>query len=178
MIAGAALSLGAQTTITFSAGAGSAVAAQEAQKPTSDSGVKVVDFKKPGDVPLTELLKTEAAKATKAGMMPVVEFAAEWCGPCKKIAASLGDARMIDAFSKVYIIRLDLDAWKPKLADAGFTNVSGIPAFFPINAEGRPTGATITGAAWGEDIPENMAPPLKKFFEEQRNKGATEKAKS
>jgi hypothetical protein len=137
---------------------------------SNDSAVTVIDVKAT-DGALTPLLKAEAAKAAKLGKLPVVEFSAVWCGPCHHLANSLGDARMIDAFSGVYVIRLDLDAWKSRLADAGFT-VASIPAFYPITADGRPTGATINGGAWGEDIPENMAPPLKKFFREQEKKAA------
>lgn len=36
--------------------------------------------------------------------------------------------------------------------------------FFVIDETGRPTGQTITGAARGENTPENMAPPLEQFF--------------
>jgi hypothetical protein len=140
---------------------------------SSDTVVTVVDVKAT-DGALTPLLKAEAAKAAKLGKLPVVEFSAVWCGPCHHLANSLGDSRMIDAFSGVYVIRLDVDAWKSKLADAGF-NVASLPVFYPITADGRPTGATIDGGAWGEDIPENMAPPLKKFFRDQEKKAAEQK---
>jgi hypothetical protein len=43
--------------------------------------------------------------------------------------------------------------------------VPGIPAFYELGEDGKPTGRMITGAAWGEDIPENIAPPMKAFFE-------------
>jgi hypothetical protein len=42
--------------------------------------------------------------------------------------------------------------------------VIGVPTFFELNDEGRSTGRTITGAAWGADVPENMAPVLQGFF--------------
>ncbi len=70
---------------------------------------------------------------------------------------------MIDAFTGTYIIKLDFDYWNPKLSKTGFY-VPGIPAFYEIDTDGKPTGRMITGAAWGEDIPENQAPPLKRFF--------------
>jgi hypothetical protein len=71
---------------------------------------------------------------------------------------------MVDAFQGTYIIRLDLDEWKGRLSDSGFL-VPGVPMFFELGADGRQTGRILTGAAWGEDIPENMAPPLGEFFQ-------------
>jgi hypothetical protein len=55
------------------------------------------------------------------------------------------------------------DRWKSDLAGTAF-NVRGIPIFFEVDASGKPTGRFVTGGAWGEDIPENMAPPVKAFF--------------
>jgi thiol-disulfide isomerase/thioredoxin len=112
---------------------------------------------------LTSLLVAEAQRAVDSGRQPYVEFYADWCGPCKALRRSLSDQRMIGAFTDTYIIQLDWDTWEDQLDEAGFT-VEAVPAFFEINSDGKPTGRTITGAAWGEDIPENMAPPLKKFF--------------
>ena len=112
---------------------------------------------------LLDILKVEAKKAFDLGRQPYVEFYADWCPPCNAIRESLGDERMIDAFNGTYIIKLDLDFWEIKLLGTGF-NVNGIPAFFEIDSDGNPTGRTITGAAWGEDVPENIAPPLKEFF--------------
>ncbi|MBN1428975.1 MAG: hypothetical protein JXB07_11365 [Anaerolineae bacterium] len=117
----------------------------------------------PSDGYLGDLLKVEAQKAQEAKQTPYVEFDADWCPPCRALSVSLSDERMIDAFEGTYIIRLDFDQWESALPKADFY-VAGIPAFFEIDAEGKPTGRTITGAAWGEDIPENMAPPLKAFF--------------
>jgi len=112
---------------------------------------------------LTSLLSAEARRAKDAGRQPYMEVYAEWCGPCKALRSSLSDQRMVKAFTGTYIIQVDWDAWEAQLDEAGFT-VEAVPAFFEINANGEPTGRTITGAAWGEDIPENMAPPLKQFF--------------
>lgn len=112
---------------------------------------------------LPDVLKTEAKKALDLGRQPYVEFYADWCPPCNAIRESLSDERMIDAFDGTYIIKLDLDFWEVKLLGTGF-NVRGIPAFYEIDSDGNPTGRMITGAAWGEDVPENIAPPLKDFF--------------
>jgi|HubBroStandDraft_6_1064221.scaffolds.fasta_scaffold798192_2 hypothetical protein len=131
-------------------------------KSDTTTAVAIVDIiSKQGKLP--NVLKAEIAKAITAGRTPFVELGATWCGPCNHLKASLGDKRMIDAFSGTYIVHLDVDDWKGQLAPLGFVS-NGIPAFFAIDANGKATGQVITGDAWGEDIPENMAPPLKEFF--------------
>ncbi len=115
------------------------------------------------DIPLNELLSAEVAKATAQARSPYVEFYADWCPPCRALRKYLGDEQMVDAFAGTYIIQLDYDEWESDLSDAGFT-IPGIPIFFELDSAGKPTGRTINGGAWGEDIPENMAPPLKAFF--------------
>lgn len=112
---------------------------------------------------LLNILRLEAKKASDMGRQPYVEFYADWCPPCNAIRESLSDARMINAFTGTYIIQLDLDYWGNKLSGTGFY-VPGIPAFYEIDPDGKPTGRMITGVAWGEDIPENIAPPMKEFF--------------
>ena len=127
--------------------------------------VKVVVLE-PGKGELTALLEHEVANAAAQHSVPFLQITAEWCVPCKKLRASLGDPLMQDAFAGTYIIRVDFDAWKPELKKAGFDHPA-IPVFFAVDANARPTGATIDGGAWGEDIQPNMAPPLKRFFSEQ-----------
>jgi hypothetical protein len=72
---------------------------------------------------------------------------------------------MMEAFDGVYVIEADVDDWgfPPK----GWS-FSGIPVFFALRSDGLPTGQVIDGNAWGENIPANMAPPLKSFFESIR----------
>ncbi len=118
---------------------------------------------KAADGKLADLLPAEAQKATDRGLTPFVELYADWCAPCQALSKSLSDPRMIDAFTGTYIIRLNVDDWKDALPGAGFT-ADVIPIFFAVDPAGKPTGPTITGAAWGEDLPANMAPPLREFF--------------
>lgn len=112
---------------------------------------------------LSDALRTEATKAKAQGLEPHVEFWASWCQPCMDLAKSLGDPRMEAAFKGTYIIRLNADEWGDKLGGTGF-NASAIPVFYELDAEGKKTGKTIDGGAWGENIPENMAPPLDRYF--------------
>jgi hypothetical protein len=71
---------------------------------------------------------------------------------------------MVDAFQGVYIARVDIDEWAGGLDRTGF-EFAGIPIFFGLDDQGGPNGATIDGNAWGANISENMAPPLKDFFQ-------------
>jgi thiol-disulfide isomerase/thioredoxin len=112
---------------------------------------------------LKAMLTAHAGRAAAIDRNPFVEFSADWCPPCVALANSLTDQRMVDAFRGTYIIRLDFDEWKDRLSGTGFT-VVGVPTFFELDGAGAPTGRVITGAAWGEDIPENMAPTLRAFF--------------
>jgi hypothetical protein len=77
---------------------------------------------------------------------------------------------MVEAFTGVYLIRADVDQWSDQnaLIAAGF-DFMYIPIFFALNADGTPTGETIDGGAWGENIPANMAPPLREFFQNSGN---------
>jgi thiol-disulfide isomerase/thioredoxin len=119
----------------------------------------------PSEAALAEVLKDQAGKAKELHQKPYAYFYADWCGPCKALRKSLDDrdALMMNAFEGTYIIQLDADTWGKKLAGTRFT-VKAIPVLFELKKDGQPTGRKIDGGAWGEDIPKNMAPPLKAFF--------------
>lgn len=119
--------------------------------------------------PLNALLAEHVRRARAAGRRAFVEFEADWCGPCRALTASLGESRMVEAFEGTYIVRVNSDLWMTRLADTGF-DASTIPVFYELNDAGRPTGRSINGGAWGEDIPANMAPPLKAFFHQAAGK--------
>ncbi len=117
----------------------------------------------PSEGDLASVLAAHAGRAGELGLHPFVEFTATWCPSCNALAESLDDPRMIDAFRGVYLIRLDYDEWERSLPGTDF-RVIGVPTFFEIDAGGLPTGRGLTGAAWGEDVVENMAPVLGEFF--------------
>lgn len=116
-----------------------------------------------GDGDLQKVLSEHTALAKAAGQKPFVELWATWCPPCKALEASMGDPQIQKAFAGVYLIRLDSDVWSEKLKGSGLDN-STIPVFYELDEAAKPTGRSIDGGAWGEDIPENMAPPLDAFF--------------
>lgn len=135
--------------------------AAKADTSTEPAAFQVVNVPVGDDLP--KLLAEHAALAKQANLAPYVELWAQWCGPCKKLEASMGDPRIEQAFAGVYLIRLDSDQWRSKLGSTGLDD-SSIPVFFELDAKGVVTGRKIDGGAWGEDIPENMAPPLDAFF--------------
>jgi len=112
---------------------------------------------------LQTLLRAEVSRARALGLAPFAEFYAPWCKPCQHIDQYRDDPRMVDAFRGTYVIRLDLDQWREHL-DRAVYPVASIPVFYPLDAEGRPTGPTLTSEAWGPSVPEEMAPKLKAFF--------------
>ena len=144
--------------------------ASDGAKPTSeataesskDEPFQVVRVENSGDLPT--ILATHVAKAKAAGLQPYAELWASWCPPCKAIEASMGDPRMREAFTGAYVIQLDSDHWGPKLEGAGLSAAS-IPVFYALDSNGKPTGRKVDGGAWGDNTPENMAPPLKAFFQ-------------
>lgn len=117
----------------------------------------------PSQGPLKLLLDAELKNAQAKKLKPFLELRAEWCKPCKELEASMNDARMADAFAGTYLISVDIDEFNDQLNKLGFDG-SAIPVFYALDANARPTGRKIDGGAWAENIPQNMAPPLKAFF--------------
>ena len=112
---------------------------------------------------LATLLPAELKKAQAKELKPFLELRAEWCKPCKQLEASLDDKRMTDAFAGTYLISVDIDEFTDQLAKLGFDS-GAIPVFYELDAYAKSTGRKIDGGAWAENIPQNMAPPLKAFF--------------
>ncbi len=121
----------------------------------------------PDNGALTEQLFAHTQLALAMGLMPYVEFTATWCPACQAIERSLSDGNelMVDACQGTYIIRVDVDAWDWNEREKAGFEVEFIPIFYLLDREGQPTGNTIGGDAWGDNIPANMAPPLKEFFQ-------------
>ena len=76
---------------------------------------------------------------------------------------------MRDAFTGTYIIRLDVHDWgapgTESLLEGSGIALNQCPVFFAIDADGAASGRKIGGGAWEANIPCNMAPPLKAFFQ-------------
>jgi len=115
---------------------------------------------------LQAMLATESKKAAALGQVPVVEFDATWCPPCLAIdnAIESRNELILSAYSGIYIIKLDVDEWGWSNGGVQDFNFDAIPVYFKLDADGNQTGEVIDGGAWGEDIPENIAPVMDEFF--------------
>jgi hypothetical protein len=135
-----------------------APAVVEGSRPTSEWSVL------PRGKDLPAALRNVARDAGSKRLLPVVFVGQASCEPCESLKHYRGDPRMQEALRGTLIIEVDLGRWfEEELATLGM-NSHAIPALFVLDEEGRYTGKTITGGAWGDDIPENMAPPLTEFF--------------
>jgi thiol:disulfide interchange protein len=118
---------------------------------------------------LTAQLQSLAIRAKHENLKPFVQFTAVWCGPCRELQACMDDPLMAEAFAQTFIIQINADDFSDKqFAAAGFT-LDGIPAFFELDEQGKPTGRVVDGGAWEENIPANMAPVLRKFFNNEQS---------
>ena len=112
---------------------------------------------------LLPLLRDHGDRARARGLVPVVEFHADWCPPCRTFDASMRAPEITEALEGTYLVKLDMDDWHDKLKGTGFAPRS-IPSFYFITAEGRPTGKMLDGDKWGKASAARMGAALKAFL--------------
>jgi len=117
---------------------------------------------------LSSQLATECELARRAGQVPIAELSATWCGPCQALRRSLADPLMQDALTGAYVLSLDIDHWGNQLPEHDLSS-SGVPMLFALSPDDCSTlELNISGGAWAEDTPANMAPVLKAFVAKAR----------
>ena len=77
----------------------------------------------------------------------IVDFYADWCGPCKKVAPALEELASEYA-GKVYIYKINIDK-EPELA--GLFGVKNIPTFLIIPMKGKPSLSSGASANHAEN---------------------------
>lgn len=116
--------------------------------------------------PPSDVFAAAAVGASARSLKPFVYATARWCAPCRKLNESLRDPRMKDAFKGTYVVKLDIDEFDEKALVASGVQVRAVPSFYELGPDGTPTGRMMVGD-WGPDVPENMAPALKRFFSDR-----------
>ena len=82
-----------------------------------------------------DLAKAEA-EAKASGKLLFLDFGAEWCGPCQKLAAgALKDARVLKVLSSKYVA-VKLDAEQHRAAFERF-GVKSMPTLLVVDASSR-----------------------------------------
>ena len=114
---------------------------------------------------LKQAIQRAARQASSRGHVPVVFVGRRDCEPCEAVKHYRTDPRMQDALEGTSVVEVDLFniATTQDLSDLGILP-GAVPVFYVFDYAGHYSGLTISGGAWGDDIPENMAPPLKAFF--------------
>jgi thiol:disulfide interchange protein len=138
-----------------------ASAGPKAPPPAKAPVVQVVHLAAPGAATFAVLLDAEVKKARAAHLQPYLQFSADWCKPCLAFKHYIDDPAMRDAMDGVYLIVASYDDWEKEATKLG---VIGIPTWIEVNAAGQPAGRHLSSDVWGEDVPANMAPPLKAYF--------------
>lgn len=106
------------------------------------------------------------ARANAEGKPLVIEFYADWCGPCKRFEANvLKDAEVRQRLQSVQFFRYDFDSQAGK-HHANRLGVRSVPTFIAVDPEGFPMGG-LQGAvskerflnflAWSEAERERLA---------------------
>jgi thiol:disulfide interchange protein len=119
------------------------------------------------------MLLAEQVIAAAEGRVTYVQVYADWCAPCLALREASSDPLMLEAFAGTHVVQLNLEDWEAQILRLldGPTRVS-VPAFYEVASDGS-LGRDINGHAWGENVPSNMAPPLRAFFRDETVEPAT-----
>lgn len=113
---------------------------------------------------LADELAMGAQTAAQLGLVPFALIHAKW-SPSVQIIKHLDDPQMSEAAKGVALVVVDVDVWKDAELEANGLNQRAVPTLFRLDGNGHAVpGASITGGAWDDNTPENMAPPLGAFF--------------
>jgi thiol-disulfide isomerase/thioredoxin len=139
-----------------------ASAAPPAPPPPPAPKVTLVELA-PTQGDLGPLLRDEARRAKDKGLVPLVEFYADWCAPCRVLQENLRAPEIATALAGAYLVKLNLDDWHDKLKGTGFAPRT-IPSFYVFGGDGRPTGKMLDGDRWGKSTPARMGEAIAAFL--------------
>jgi len=97
---------------------------------------------------MVETLKDKASfeaakqKANKEGKYMLVDFTAQWCGPCKMISPKLEELSKVTEYA-VLVYKVDVDEAEDVAAEC---NISAMPTFILFDKDGKEVEPRVQGA--------------------------------
>lgn len=116
----------------------------------------------PGD-DLAAALATAGERAREADQRVYVELYASWSEPALAIHRSMADPRMREAFSRTFVLRVDIDHHRDELEALGYPT-SSVPLVVAAGPDGRAGDRHLTSADLTAPTPAAMAPIFERFF--------------
>lgn len=122
--------------------------------------VDIIDFYSEKN---TDSISTILNNTIDKGKTPVLFFTASWCRPCKEFKESTKYEMVAQSLKDATIIMIDVNKDQPKNGYALDYGARVIPTFIIVDKDGTALN-TITGAAWAENTPDNIAPAMEDFL--------------
>jgi copper chaperone CopZ len=132
-------------TALANAGFGAAFAGEQARElqPVSDEIAKTLDI-----ASYTDGKRVDFAKITAAGKITIVDFYADWCGPCKVLEARI--EHLMLANSDLALRRVNIGKWDNDAAkQATQLHAEELPYIRVYDAHGKFV-TDVTGGMWDE----------------------------
>ena len=124
------------------------------------TAVDIIDFYSENN---TDSISTILNNAINKGKTPILFFTASWCKPCREFKESTKYELVAQSLKNATIIMIDVNKDQKKNGYALDYGARVIPTFIIVDKDGQAIN-TITGAAWANNTPDNIAPAMEDFL--------------
>ena len=129
-----------------------------------DAAFAVVEIRPQPRQTLKDQIIQEASVAEAHGLTPFLELTSDLSRRCFIVNHTFDDARMQQALTGTYIIRIDINRWVGRFGDTGLDRLPmALPGFVQLFEGGRGMGPYIDARSWIADAPSAVAPAVGAF---------------